>query len=139
MGERALRGQAHLAEQALPEHEDHEPRGHAHCRGNALSKRTRRAFDPGREVHFGMSGRARSKLPKTLQLRHRHFESGQVKQRVKQHRRVTAGQDKPIAIRPSRSHGIEAHVVRPDLESDVRESHGCAGMSRVCLFDPIDG
>ena len=68
----------------------------------------------------------------------RHFaDAGQVHQRVEQHRRMAAGEDEAIAVRPERRGRIVAQVLRPQLIGDRREGHRRAGMAAVGRLDGV--
>ncbi len=80
-----------------------EPLRHGHPDGitEPLSQRAGRGLDAGRVPALGVSGRFRAPLPEGLQLLEREVVSGEVEQRVEQHRRVAAREDEPVAVGPA--------------------------------------
>ncbi len=64
--------------------------------------------------------------------------SGQMQQRVKQHRAVAGGEHEAVAIRPGRVGRIEFQELRKQHGRDVRHAHRHAGMAGFCFLDGID-
>src|SRR5262245_58405608 len=63
--------------------------------------------------------------------------TGEVKDRPQEHRGMTVGEHKPVAIRPNRVLRIEAYDAVPQRVDERRQRHRRAGMSRLRLLDRV--
>jgi len=100
--------------------------------GDALSKWSGGGFDPGRMAIFGMSGSVASELAEIPDLFDIDIRvSGQIKQRIEQHRPVSVGQYEPVAIGPGRVGRIEGQKAGKQDRGDVRHAHGHARMAAI--------
>src|SRR3546814_1095836 len=81
-----------------------------------------------------MAGRLRMQLAETLQLIHRQVETGQVQQRVLQHRAVAVGKHETIAVEPFRVDRIELQeVVRSEEHTSELQSLMRISYAVFCL------
>src|SRR5215468_12781945 len=62
---------------------------------------------------------------------------GKMEHRPEQHRSMTIGKNKPIAVGPDRILGIEAHDPVPDRVNQWRERHRRTRVSGLGLLDRI--
>ena len=97
---------------------------HPHGVPHALPQRTGGDLDPGRVSTLRMPGCPRAPLTEVLQLIERQVVSGQMQDRVLQHRGVAAGQNEPIAIGPRWISGIVLEETGPERKRCRRERHG---------------
>ncbi len=115
---------------------------HADAVAAALAERAGRGFDARRVAVLGVARRAAAPLAELLDVFERngrlvgHFSARvllpdpcQVDQRVDQHRRMAAGEDVSIAIRPMRLGRIVAQIFRPKVVGDWGQRHRCARMA----------
>jgi hypothetical protein len=89
---------------------------------------------------FGMARRQRSELAEALQLIDGHARfAGQIKQRIEQHRAMTGGQDKTVAIRPIWGSGVIFEHLGEQHRGDIGGAHGEPRMTGFRLFHCIHG
>src|SRR5262249_111344 len=114
------------------------------------AERTGRRLDARRPPVFRMSGapaleltevpdvlEADRELPERLVLRVDGLHTGEVQQRIQQHRRVPHREHEAIAVRPDGIRGVEPEAALPQRIRDRGHGHGRAGMARVGLLDGI--
>ncbi len=112
---------------------------HADRRGNTLSERARRHLGSGHDLDFGMAGSLGCPLPEILDFVEIEVVTHQVEHAVEQCRGMAAGQHETVAVRPLRVLRIVLEKLRIEHVGNRRETHGCARMPRVRLFDRVDG
>src|SRR6184192_4099343 len=93
---------------------------HADRIGQPLPEWARGGFHPGRDSDLRMSGSLAVQLTKALQLFQRQRITGEVEQRIQQHRTVTIGKHEAVAVGPERIGGIVLQVPPPEHLGDVR-------------------
>ncbi len=94
---------------------------HADGIGDPLAQRPRGDLDPVFGLVFGMAGGMRTQHPEVLDLLHGHrLVSGEVQERVEEHRAVAVGLDEPIAVRPARHQRIELQMPAEQGGGDIR-------------------
>ena len=113
--------------------------GHPHRVGEPLAERPRRRFHPWRDTELRMSGRLRVQLAEVSQFVEREVVTGEVQQRVQQHRAVAVGEDETVAVRPLRVRGIVAQVPMPQGDRDLGHAHRHARMAAFRGLDGIHG
>ena len=111
---------------------------HADRIGQPLPEWARGGFHPGRDSDLRMSGSLAVQLTKALQLFQRQRITGEVEQRIQQHRTVTIGKHEAVAVGPERIGGIVLQVPPPEHLGDVRHPQGHAGMTAVGGLDRVD-
>ena len=105
---------------------------------NALTEGACRGLDAAGVTEFGVACGAGTPLAEIPDLLQRHiFISGQIHQRVKQHRAVTSRKDKTIAVGPVRGLGVEFEVFFKQNRRHIGHAHRHAGMARVGGCDRI--
>jgi len=110
---------------------------HAHRVGNALTERSGGRLDARRIAIFRMPGGFRMQLPELLDVLDRQVVTGQMQQRVKQHRAVAVGEHEAVAIGPLRVGRIVLQVVIPEHLGDLGHAHRRARVARFGLFDRV--
>jgi hypothetical protein len=103
----------------------------------ALTERTRRGLDARREAVLGMARCAAVQLTEASQLVERQVVTGQVQQRVEEHRAVPGREHEAIATRPVRIGRIETHEPRPQDVAHVGHAERQTRVSRVRLIDGV--
>src|SRR5262249_9655880 len=98
-----------------------------------------RRLDTGGEVILGMTGGRAAPLTKPLDLLERQIVSGQVEQRVEQHRAMSSRQHEAVAIGPRRIRRAVPQEPRPQHIGHRGRAHGQARVTRVGLLHGIDG
>ena len=68
-------------------------------------------------------------LAEVLQLLHGQVVARQMQERINQHRAVTVGQHKAVAVAPMRVARVVVQMLAPQSDSYVGHAHGRAGMS----------
>ena len=113
--------------------------GERHADGvrEALAERPRRRLDADLELALGVARDARAELAEILQLVELDVVTGQVGDRVQQHRAVAVRQHEPIAVVPMAVGRIESEVIVPEHLGDVGHAHRHAGVPRARGFDGI--
>ena len=110
---------------------------HPHAIADALPERAGRRLDAWRDVGLRMPGCEAPPLPKLADVVEGNLVATQVKQRVLQHRRMPAGQDEAVAVRPVRM----GRVVPPQLgekrPAKRRKCHRRAGVTRISRLHRI--
>ena len=87
-----------------------------------------------------MAGGAAAELAEALQLIDAHAGiSGQVEQRIEQHRAMAGREHEAVAVGPLRARRIEFEEAAPQHRGDVGHAHGHAGMAAFRLLDRIHG
>src|SRR2546423_1508643 len=99
---------------------------------------SRMTRQPSASKRLGMSGSLAVQLTKALQLFQRQRITGEVEQRIQQHRTVTIGKHEAVAVGPERIGGIVLQVPPPEHLGDVRHPQGHAGMTAVGGLDRVD-
>ena len=107
--------------------------------GQSLPQRAGGGFHAGRFGSFRMAGGTRMQLAEALQLVNRQIVSGQVQQRVMQHRAVAVGQYEAVAVGPLRIHRIMPVVAVPEHLGDIGHAHRHARMPGLGRFHGVDG
>ncbi len=119
---------------------------HAHGIGKSLAQRTRRGFHARRDAVLGMAGGLAVQLAEILQLLHRQVITGEIEQRVQQHRRMSVGQHETIAVKPvwiarvvfqMAGRQIALAFWAPQGHCHVCHAHRCPGMAGVGLLHGI--
>ena len=87
---------------------------HADGVGEALPQRSGGDFDAGRVAALGVAGREAAPLPELLDVVQRQVVTGQVQQRVQQHRAMAGGEHEAVAVGPA---GIARVVPEEALHS----------------------
>ena len=116
---------------------------HAHRHAAALAERAGRGFHAGGDVMFRMAGTSAVKLAKRLDVIERHggsverllrgvdgLHARQMQRRIKQHRRVSVGQDETVPVGPCRIFRIGAQGFPPERVDHRRQRHRRSGMAR---------
>src|SRR5215468_2536594 len=86
---------------------------HADGGRNTLPERSGGRLDALGVKILGMSGRQRAQLAEVLDLVKRHVRiTGEVEQRIEQHRAVTGRENESVTVRPVRSVCIELQKLR---------------------------
>ncbi len=78
-------------------------------------------------------------LAEVFQVIQGQLVAGEVQHAVEERRRVTAGEDEPVASSPVRVFRVVAHVPVVKQVSDRCRFHRCAGVSGLRLFDHVGG
>ena len=104
---------------------------HSHRVGESLSEWAGRRFHTGRHADLGMSWRFGVQLAKALQLFDRQRVSGQMQQRILQHRAVAVGEYEAVAIRPMRIRRVVAQMTIPERDRDFGHPHRHSRMTGV--------
>ncbi len=110
---------------------------HAHAIGEALAKRACGGFNSRRVTKFGMAGGTGVKLAEIFQVLDTEVISGQMQQRVDQHRTMAIGEHEAVAIDPVRVSRVVSQVIMPEHFGDIGHSHRSAGVSRIGFLDCI--
>ena len=112
---------------------------HADAVAEALTQRSRRSLDARSQAALRMAGRAAVPLAELFDLLERQIVAGQMEHAVEQHRAVTGGQDKAVAIRPRGIARIMFQEAGPQDIGRRRQSHRRARMTGLRLFHGIHG
>ena len=123
-----------MIDQIVAEHGVQMPLGdrHAHRHRKALPQRPGGALDPRQLEILRMPGARATQLAEALDvLDRRPRVTGQVQQRIDQHRSMPRGEHEPVAIRPMRVAGVELQIARPQHGRDIGHAHRHAGMARI--------
>ena len=110
---------------------------HADGIRQALAERASRGLDAEVRLVLGMSRSRRAQLPERLQVLDGQWVTGQVQQRVQQHRAVAVRNHEAVAVGPLRIAGIVAQVVAPQDLRDVGHAHRHAGMTGVGFLNRV--
>jgi len=110
---------------------------HADRIGDALAKGARGGFDPRGDAHFRVPRGLRMQLAKMLQLPDRQRVTGQVKQRIDEHRAVAVREHEAIAVGPVRIRRVVAKVAMPQRHRDLGHAHRHARMPGIGRLDRI--
>ena len=102
---------------------------HANRVGESLTQRAGRGLDTGCDADLRMARRLGVQLTKVAQLIDRQVITGQVQQRVNQHRAMTVGQHKTITVGPGRINGVVTKVTREQCLRHLCHAHGCTRMA----------
>ena len=114
--------------------------GEADGIGDALTQRAGRRLDPLGVAIFRVAGGLGAPLAEIADLFQRHvLVAGEVKQRVKQHRPVTGGQDEAVAVGPVRRGGVEFQVLGEEDGRDIGHPHRHAGVAGIGGLDGVHG
>ncbi len=111
---------------------------HSHAVGKTLPKRSGRDFHAFGHKIFRMSGRLRMKLTEIFQFAHRQIIARQMQKRINQHRTVSGGKQKSIAVKPFRIFRIVTHKLRPQNISRRSHSQRQTGMPGIRLLHGIE-
>ena len=76
-------------------------------------------------------------LPEPAQLVERQVITGEMQQRVLQHRPMAIREHETIAFGPVRIGGVVPQVARPQRNGDLRHPHRHAGMARFRRLDGV--
>ena len=79
------------------------------------------------------------RLSQDLVIGVHRLNPGEVKHRPEQHRGVTVGEHKPVAVGPDGVLGVEAQDAIPDRVNQRCQRHRCAGVSGLGLLDRVYG
>jgi len=105
----------------------------------ALAERAGGDFNAFGLVALGMAGSEAAPLAEILELVERHLlETGQVQQRINQHRAVARRENKAIAIGPLRVLRIELQVLRPEHKREIGAAHGQTAVAALRFLHRID-
>ena len=111
---------------------------HADGIGKSLAKRAGRRLDAAGMTEFRMTGGDGANLAEVANLRHRHvFVTGQMQQRIDQHRAMAGGQDESVTVRPVRRRGVEFQMVGKQRRGGISHAHGHARVTGFRRFDGI--
>ena len=114
--------------------------GHRHANriGKPLSQRAGGCFNTAGMTKFRVTGGDRAQLPEIFDLRARHVcMSGQIQQRINQHRAMPGRQYKAVTVRPVRVGSIEIQVIGKQRGGSIRHSHWHARMAGFCRFNGV--
>ena len=109
---------------------------HTDAGPESLPKGTGRELDPELRVPLGMACRRRSPLAEVPEIVHREGKTGEMKQRVQEHRPVAVRQHEAIAVRPPGIGRIESEELRPHHHREVGHAHRHAGMPGIGASAP---
>ena len=107
--------------------------------GQALAERAGGGFHSRRLAGFRMAGGLRVQLAEALQLLHRQVETGQVQQRVLQHRAVSVGEHEAVAVGPLRVARVELQEIVPQHLGEVGHAHRHARMTGLRCLHGVHG
>ncbi|CAM3596774.1 hypothetical protein SB6411_05435 [Klebsiella spallanzanii] len=107
---------------------------HPHRIGNTLTQRTGRGFNTRCIAHFRVARRFGMQLTEVLQLFNRQIITCEVQQAVNQHRAVTVGENKAVAVSPGRVLRVMVQEVPPQDFGNIRHPHRRAGVAGVGLL-----
>lgn len=112
---------------------------HTHGVGDTLSEGARRRFNARGHAHFGVARRFTSHLTEVFDVIHREVVTGEMQQRILQHRAVAVGKDETIAADPVWVGRVVTQMPRPKSYSDIGHTHGHAGVAAFGLLNSING
>ena len=113
---------------------------HADCGCKPLAERTGGRLDAVELEILGVTGAGGTELPEAADVIHRRPGiTGQVKQRVDQHRAVARRQDEAVAVGPFRVGWIVLQGPREQGRGRVGHAHRHAGMARICGLHRVHG
>ena len=116
--------------------------GHGETHGvrNALTQRAGGGLDPVMQEVFRVARRPCAPLAEVLDLIQLHaVVTGQMQQRIEQHRAVARRQDKPVAVRPVGRSGIELQVFLKEDRGHIGHAHRHPGMAGIGGMNGIKG
>ncbi|MNQ60098.1 hypothetical protein D3C85_743670 [compost metagenome] len=105
--------------------------------GNALAQRASGGLDARGVAVFRVARGAAVQLAELLEVVDAQVVTGQVQQRVDQHRAVAVGQHEAVAVGPLRVLRVVLEEIAPQHFGDVRHAHGCTGMAAVGFLHGI--
>ena len=73
-------------------------------------------------------------LAEIFELSHGQLVAAQVQQGINQHRAVTVGQDKTVAVGPVWVQGVVLQVLAPQSDGHIGHAHGGPGVAGVRLL-----
>ncbi len=106
--------------------------------GDPLAERAGGHLHPRDQSDLRVAGGLRSPLPEVLELFEREIVAGEMKDTVKEHRRMAAGKNEAVTVRPP---GIGRVVLEKPRKQHVghrRQTHRGARVPRVRALDGID-
>ena len=105
---------------------------------DALSERSGRHLDAGRDTALGVTGAAAAPLAEGLEFVHRKTaHAGKVEESVDEGRGVAAGEDEPVATGPFGILGIDIEVLEPEDGSEVGHAHRGTWVAGFRLFNHV--
>src|SRR6185369_1773020 len=110
---------------------------HSNAIGESLAQRTCGHLYPWRQSVFGMTGRSAAPFTKLFDLFEWEIIASEVEQTIEQHRSMSGGQDKTIAIRPTWIGRIMFEKPRPKHIGHWSSAHRQAGMTAVCFLHRV--
>ncbi len=111
---------------------------HTHAVAEALAERTRRGFDAGGQMIFGMTGGFAAELAEAFDLVEREVVPGQVEHRIEQHRAMPGRQHEAVASVPVRIFRVMADEACEEQIGRRRHPHRHAGVTGVGLLHCVD-
>ena len=111
---------------------------HANRIGKPLAERAGGRFNAAGMTKFRVTGGDRAKLAEIFDLRARHIGiSGQIQERIDQHRPMPGGQHKAVTVGPVRVRRIEIQVIGKQNSGCIGHPHRHARMAGFCRFNGI--
>ena len=106
--------------------------------GDALTQRAGGGFNPFHMAVLRMACRACAPLAEILDLVQRDlFIARQIQQRINQHRAMTGGQDKPVAIGPMRGLGVKLQVFFKQYCGNIGHAHRHPRVAGICRCNSV--
>jgi hypothetical protein len=129
-----------MVDQFRPEHRSQVRLRHRHAHRGAktLTKRPGGGLDAEVRLTLGMARGDGAPLPEGTDVVQADGEAAEVEQRVQQHRPMAVAEHEAVAIRPSRSIGVDAEMAAPHDRSNVGHAHRHPGMAALGLLHGID-
>ena len=106
---------------------------------DALPKWPRRRLDAGRMAVFWVTGGLAAQLAEFLELIEWQIVTGEVEQRVEQHRTVTVGKYETVAVSPFRIGRVVLEMPVPQGDGHFSHPHRCARVAGICRLHTIHG
>src|SRR5215213_1060140 len=113
--------------------------GHTDAVREPLAERAGCDLDTGRKSVFRMAGSFRTPLTEVFKFVERQVVAGQMEKGVDQHRAVTCGEQKAVAVFPLRVPWVVTQKTCPQNVSHRRGAERQTGMTRLCFLDGVEG
>ncbi len=111
--------------------------GEAHSVGQALTQRAGSGFDARGVAELRVARRAAVQLTEGLEVVDGDVVTGQVQQRIDQHRAVAVGQHEAVTIGEVRVARVVLQIIAPKHFGDIRHAHGGTWVAAVGLLHGI--
>ena len=110
---------------------------HSDRRPDPLAEGARCHFHPGGMQALRMAGRFAPPLAERLQVVEGEVVSGEIKERIEEHRGMPGRQDETVPVGPERIGRIVLQMARPEGEGGRGRPHRHAGVAGLRLFNGI--